>query len=416
MYVMMMSFINRKIWLTTQDTKRGEGFPNGDIHIFDLQLVKGIIVINIKEIFSTMSSQKDILVLTTSTVNTLTIKQYLKPVSAHIVAGTNFFSDFFASFSDVFGGRSGAYQRQLTSLYNEAIERVKQAAYEIGANCVIGLTVDMDEISGKGKSMFMLTALGTAVIIDKATENRQIQTSEKFVNASAEKIKILKNKKTAIEKANRGELILNEEMWRFLTDNQVDEIFPFLIKKFKNAFEQVVTYPDAVDKFYKNFVSYVDGLPETIKLNLLYTAIQTVETNELANKLCDIIIELQLLDFDQLNALLKNSDFRSQKRSLPIIAADKPFYNKQDLQELSAISEYIKSTFTERGARTRKKQLLSSKEKEMWICECGKTNDIGSYCGGCGQDIYGFNSTEAKPQKLVDYIEQKIGLISELLS
>src|SRR5947207_764071 len=98
-----------------------------------------------------MTNPKDILVTTTSSIEGLSVKQYLKPISAHIVAGTNLFSDFLASFSDVFGGRSQTYQKQLASLYSEAIERLKVAAYEIGANCIIGLNVDMDEISGKGK-------------------------------------------------------------------------------------------------------------------------------------------------------------------------------------------------------------------------------------------------------------------------
>ena len=78
-----------------------------------------------------MINPKDILVTTTSTVDGIQVKQYLKPISAHIVAGTNLFSDFFASFSDVFGGRSQTYQNQLASLYNEAIERLRTAAYEI---------------------------------------------------------------------------------------------------------------------------------------------------------------------------------------------------------------------------------------------------------------------------------------------
>lgn len=135
-----------------------------------------------------MINPKDILVTTTSSVYGLEVKQYLKPISAHIVAGTNLFSDFFASFSDVFGGRSQTYQNQLASLYNEAIERLRIAAYEIGANCIIGLHVDLDEISGKGKSMFMLTAMGTAVIIDESNKIKTKNTTEeKFENVSIEK-------------------------------------------------------------------------------------------------------------------------------------------------------------------------------------------------------------------------------------
>ena len=136
-----------------------------------------------------MINPKDILVTTTSSVEGLKVKHYLKPISAHLVAGTNLFSDFFASFSDVFGGRSQTYQKQLTSLYNEAIERLRTTAYEIGANCIIGLHVDLDEISGKGKSMFMLTAMGTAVIIEDSNRDRILQNPvEKFENVSIDKI------------------------------------------------------------------------------------------------------------------------------------------------------------------------------------------------------------------------------------
>ena len=111
-----------------------------------------------------MVSPKQILVATTSDLGDVKIIKHLKPVSAHVVAGTNVFSDLAASFTDIFGGRSESYQKQLASLYDEAVERIKVAAFEIGANCVLGLKVDIDEISGKGKAMFMITSIGTAAI------------------------------------------------------------------------------------------------------------------------------------------------------------------------------------------------------------------------------------------------------------
>ena len=63
-----------------------------------------------------MASTKDILVSTTSNLDGWEIDKYLGLVLAHVVNGTNVFSDVFASFSDVFGGRSTSYQNQLTSL------------------------------------------------------------------------------------------------------------------------------------------------------------------------------------------------------------------------------------------------------------------------------------------------------------
>ena len=62
-----------------------------------------------------------------------------------------------------------------------------------------------------------------------------------------------------------------------------------------------------------------------------------------------------------------------------------------------------------------KKQLLSSKEKEVWTCECSKTNDMDAYCSGCGQDIYGFKQTEVNASTAQDFIGQKIELISEYI-
>jgi CDGSH-type Zn-finger protein len=102
-----------------------------------------------------------------------------------------------------------------------------------------------------------------------------------------------------------------------------------------------------------------------------------------------------------------------QKRGIRITTYDKPFYGKQDKKDLQTIKDFINKTFVERGARTTKKQLLSSKEKEVWTCECGKTNDMGNYCSNCHQDIYGFTADEVKPLAASNYIKQKIELISE---
>ncbi|MFT4152904.1 YbjQ family protein [Parafilimonas sp.] len=361
-----------------------------------------------------MANPKDVLVVTTSSVDGLRIKRYLKPVSAHIVAGTNLFSDFLGGLSDVFGGRSQTYQKQLASLYNEAIERVKYAAYEIGANCIVGLNIDMDEISGKGKSMFMLTAVGTAIILEKEVSEKNIlpKSNEKLENVGVDRINMLRSKKSIIEKANSDSLTLNDDIWNFITTNQVDEVFPFLLKKFSETIQYEQTSPETSEKFYKLLVGYIDALPEQKKLALLYNGISE-QNEQIALKLSGVIKELNLFDFKRSMDLLKNDNFQTQKRGVRTATYDKSFYSKQDIQDLQTIRDYIQTTFVERGTRTMKKQLLSSKEKEVWACECGKTNDINAYCSGCGQDIYGFKQNEMKPTAAGSYIGQKIELISE---
>jgi uncharacterized protein YbjQ (UPF0145 family) len=365
-----------------------------------------------------MASPKDILVITTSPAVEVKIKQYLKPISAHIVAGTNLFNDFFASFSDVFGGRSESYQKQLTSLYNEAIERLKFTAYEMGANCIIGLHIDLDEISGKGKSMFMITAIGTAVIIEKEMSAKHFsdQINEKFENVGVDRIDTLRSKKAILKKADTGDLKLDDETWDFITTNQVDEIFTYLLKKYSEILPYEQTTPTPCNTFHKQLVNFIDNLPEGKKIELLYNHIATEKNEQLSLKLCIVVKELNLLDLNKSFELLKNNEFEIKKRGLWNLTYDKPFYNKEDIDNFRVIKEFIQNTFIERGTRTTKKQLLSSKEKEVWTCECGKANnEIGAYCSSCNKDIYGFKQTETKPSIIESFIQQKIELISEFI-
>ena len=364
-----------------------------------------------------MANPKDILVITTSSAEGLKIKKHLKPISAHIVAGTNLFSDFLGGLTDVFGGRSNSYQKQLSSLYNEAIERIRYNAHEIGANCVIGLSIDMDEISGKGKSMFMLTAIGTAVIIEK--DEKMIlssNTDEKFENVSFEKINSLRKLKEIIFNANQNTLNYNEETWDFITSNKISEIFSLVLKRYKDVIEDPHSVEDIYNKFNKNFTNYIEALDETKQISLLYDEIESENNLKIAIYLSSIIKELNLFDYERNMILLNNTDFKKQKIGLKIATYDKLFYDKKDVENLKQIQIFINSHFKERGEITTKKQMLSSKEKDVWNCECGnKGIDIGEYCGSCKNDIFGFKETEIKPNNTANYIEQKIELITEYI-
>ena len=352
-----------------------------------------------------MSNPKDILVITTSTAEGLKIKKHLKPVSAHIVAGTNLFSDFFASFTDVFGGRSNTYQKQLSSIYNEVIEKLRFAAYEIGANCIIGLKVDLDEISGKGKSMFMVTAMGTAVIADINAENKiSFESKSKLNNVSIENIEILKRKRNIIKQAEEGTLELDVETWDFIGANKVSEIFDFIINK----------YPD-----HKNqTIIFLESFPDEMKAHLVYNRILKEKNDHLLAKLCNYVDEFELLDFNRIYELFQIDDIKRQKIALKLLTFDKANYNNGDLEILNSFIEIIKNKFPLKGMPSTKKGMFSTKEKEIWVCECKTSNEIGTnytLCKNCFKDIYGFTADEVTSTQVISILEEKINLITELI-
>jgi hypothetical protein len=154
-------------------------------------------------------------------------------------------------------------------------------------------------------------------------------------------------------------------------------------------------------------------MPENKKIELLYDSMAKNDSEPLILKLSEIINDLQLLDLNRVARIIELDDFKIQKRALRIVTYDKQFYNKKDIEKLNSLIDSVRKTFPERGARSMKKQLLSSKEKEVWTCECGKTNDIGNYCGNCKKDIYGFTATEVSPPKALINLKEKISLIAE---
>jgi uncharacterized protein YbjQ (UPF0145 family) len=153
------------------------------------------------------------IVTSTNDIKDFKVTEYLGLINANIVLGANFISDIFASFSDFFGGYSNSYQSKLDEIYNKALNELQAKAKTIKADAVIGVHFDFDEISGQGKSMFMVTAYGTAVKIESMSQsikkNDRYEIYQKLYDLSKFKESgIITSEQYEIEKAN---LLLNHE-------------------------------------------------------------------------------------------------------------------------------------------------------------------------------------------------------------
>lgn len=161
-----------------------------------------------------MRDSDDFVISTTSDLEGWGIDQYLGLVSAHVVTGTNIFSDVFASFSDIFGGRSKSYQNQLTSLDEEIIGTLKTKAQDKGANGLIGIRIDYDEISGTGKSLFMVTAAGTAVRARRIADDNRSSIKEDTA-VTADDVERTMRRRKYIHAAGDDRLNFPDTVWTF---------------------------------------------------------------------------------------------------------------------------------------------------------------------------------------------------------
>jgi len=101
---------------------------------------------------------------TTSNLEGHQVENYLGIVSGETIIGANIFKDFFASITDIVGGRSSAYEQVLREAKATAMSEMEMQARQLGANAIIGIDLDYETIR---EGMLMVTVSGTAVKVYK---------------------------------------------------------------------------------------------------------------------------------------------------------------------------------------------------------------------------------------------------------
>ncbi len=99
---------------------------------------------------------------TTNSIEGKDIITYHGIVSAETIIGANIFKDIVAGIRDIVGGRASAYEKVLRQGKETAIREMQEQARRMGANAVVGVSIDYETIGASG-SMLMVTATGTAI-------------------------------------------------------------------------------------------------------------------------------------------------------------------------------------------------------------------------------------------------------------
>lgn len=104
------------------------------------------------------------IITTTPTIEGRVITEYNGIVFSEVIVGVNIIKDISAGLRNVFGGRSGSYEKELRSAQREALKELEDRATSLGANAIVGMKLDY-EILGADNGMLMVVGSGTAVTI-----------------------------------------------------------------------------------------------------------------------------------------------------------------------------------------------------------------------------------------------------------
>jgi uncharacterized protein YbjQ (UPF0145 family) len=114
---------------------------------------------------SLILNRRNMQLTTTPGIDGKRITRYCGVVAGEAVLGANIFKDLFAGIRDLVGGRSGTYEKELQRARDIALEELQQRAHDLGANAVVGIDIEY-EVLGKENGMLMVSASGTAVIVE----------------------------------------------------------------------------------------------------------------------------------------------------------------------------------------------------------------------------------------------------------
>jgi hypothetical protein len=169
---------------------------------------------------------------------------------------------------------------------------------------------------------------------------------------------------------------------------------------------------NTAEKLYKDYFAAIDPIDAVA---ILYEGLLKETDEDFIKMLVTVIRQNDLVDYGYIHKLL-DSNLKARKSALSILQSDKPSYTYSDIDELQKIIGHIDISFPSLAAAGIKKGFLSSAEKEVWICNCSKSNSLDStYCTNCGNDQFGFNIDEAKPKQYVVMLTNKLTALTSLL-
>lgn len=361
----------------------------------------------------------EVKVTTTSGFNDVRINEYLEPVTAHVVVGMNLFKDFFGGLTDFFGGKSKTYQNTLSSINTEVIDKLKEKAFALGGNCILSLKIDNDEISAQGKSMMMVSAIGTVAVAD-FKHNEQLSFNNSFKKKSrisCDQFRILEHKEKYLNEIENGTIQLNDEFWLFAKKYAVIEFADYILKHFIRRFSNPIEYrSEEIQKLFNNTKEYFSTIEQHLVTEMLYLKLNEDISSSAKSELVELIKGNQLIDYTKIITLISNNEFSIKKIGLTLSISEKEFYQKSDIESISTLINQISTSFNERGKKSTKKRALSSKLKEIWICECQNENNIDNqYCSDCKKDIFGFGKKEQNPKDVLTKLKEIKKLLTENL-
>lgn len=348
---------------------------------------------------------KRLFISTTNHIDNGKAVAYHGVVSSHLVAGTGFLSDLAAGLTDIFGGRSDAYRKHMEALYNEALDEISEKAQILGANAVLGLKMDMDNISGKGMSMFMITATGTAATIEFNSGKQEEEGAPISITSSVLVHEV--TKRSILEKLSSEKAEIRKDSWEFILKNPEREFVVPLTNRLLYMVSDHMSYDSiAFEVFTKNYDQFLQMADRSLAIEPAYEALYHEATR---NQARNLIKRHQLF---APKSILKLISSEKVSIAVELLNVEKSYYDNTDLHDMESIINVL-DNLPDLGKIEVVKGGMFSKDGEKYICPNGHKNDPSiKHCTSCDLNIKGLSVDDVKN---IEAFKNRVSILKDLL-
>lgn len=327
--------------------------------------------------------ERSFLMTTAPSVEGSSVEQYFGVVATNVVAGTGAFADIAASFSDFFGGRSNAYKKQLESIREEAMNELESKARALGANALISLSIDNDQVSGKNTQMLMISITATAVRLSNVSvtaTSGSNNNEEKLTPSQVEhRFKVEKLRSNAEEL--RPYQIFRDYKELFQAGPSVDVA---LITLKRILMPQNIRAEDRAENIEK-LGSYLTGFSADQQKAVIYgDHAMYAGVERLHELLLKALGKLPVFDFDEIKQLMNHDDTQIASAALIFCRTEKLAYEPSDIEDLEKLIQLAQNRFAKVRELEDVKKVFKG-DARIWQCKKGhKNNEDTEFCSECG--------------------------------
>ena len=332
------------------------------------------------------------LIATVDSLENYKVERYFGLVTEQVVIGTWLFSELKAGFTDLFGGFSDGYGDKLSEIKSEVLKRLELRAQRLGANAILGVLIDVDEVSGGGKQMFMVTASGTAVVADISEES--IVTEDRVLpSLSRDSLSRWSKLSRRISDAQQGTYASSAIF-------DISENYTDLLRA-----DHLVSIMEAVlsEKNPEILIDHLKKILQRTRANEASAAFYSTILGypyDKVRQLCHGLKECAIMDAGSTASLLASDDIEKSKLGVCTLLLSQPIYSFEDIEALEKICGLLVQKFPVAEE--------SKSKKGRWDCKCGFQPKLADdQCKQCGKNKWGLKVIEI--DSLVNRLEGQIG-------